>query len=172
MVAENKRGVIVNISSGSAVGLSGLSLYGATKGGINSFTSAIAKEHPDLISVCAFNPGHVDTRLQADIRQTDPSKFPSSKTWTELHSRGELINPLDSDEQIFFLTNNPQLFQCGSMVDYNFVVKTMLTDSKSDGQASELKPAGCEVHGPDPADSTRSAQENLKSVLDYSIDHE
>ena len=61
-----KGGVIVNISSISGVygGLPGDTVYAGTKGGLDSFTLAIAKEiAPDGIRVCGIRPGLIKTEI-------------------------------------------------------------------------------------------------------------
>jgi 3-oxoacyl-[acyl-carrier protein] reductase len=56
-------GSVVNISSVvSTLGMSGLSVYSATKGAVDSITRALAKElAPNKIRVNAINPGMVET---------------------------------------------------------------------------------------------------------------
>ncbi len=56
-------GSVVNISSVvSTLGMSGLSVYSATKGAVDSLTRALAKElAPSHIRVNAINPGMVET---------------------------------------------------------------------------------------------------------------
>ncbi len=61
-----KGGVIINISSISGVygGLPGDTVYAGTKGGLDSFTVAIAKEiAPDGIRVCGIRPGLIKTEI-------------------------------------------------------------------------------------------------------------
>lgn len=64
---RNKRGHILNISSvWGEVGASCEAAYSATKGGVNAFTRALAKElAPSGISVNAISCGAIDTRMNA-----------------------------------------------------------------------------------------------------------
>ncbi len=70
MVAR-KAGRIVNIASdGARVGSSGEAVYAACKGGLVSFTKAIAREHARHgITVNVVCPGPTDTALFADYKE-------------------------------------------------------------------------------------------------------
>ena len=67
LMLRNKRGHILNISSvWGEVGASCEAAYSATKGGVNAFTRALAKElAPSGISVNAISCGAIDTRMNA-----------------------------------------------------------------------------------------------------------
>jgi 3-oxoacyl-[acyl-carrier protein] reductase len=60
-------GSVINISSVAASGVPGAAVYSATKGAVNTITTALAKElGPRKIRVNAINPGMVETEgLQA-----------------------------------------------------------------------------------------------------------
>lgn len=72
-MVSNKRGHIINISS--MWGLSGASCevaYSATKGGLNAFTQALAKElAPSNIAVNAIACGTIDTSMNACFSKED-----------------------------------------------------------------------------------------------------
>lgn len=70
---NKKKGSIVNISSiWGNVGASCEVLYSATKGGINIFTKALAKElGPSGIRVNAVAPGVIDTEMNKWMNETD-----------------------------------------------------------------------------------------------------
>lgn len=86
-------GVILNITSKSAQGTQGGSSYSASKGGLNSFTWSVARDYPNL-KVFVYNPGHVNTRMQQEIREkADPKNFPLSIYFKELNKKGKLIPP-------------------------------------------------------------------------------
>ena len=62
-------GKIVNISSAAALmAIGGGSAYCASKAALNHFSKVLAIEEPD-ITVVLFNPGDVDTPMQAEIRE-------------------------------------------------------------------------------------------------------
>ena len=62
-------GVILNISTVSALrGFKGLAAYAYTKGGIDSFTRALARELGELnIRVNSIAPGYYDTEMSRDL---------------------------------------------------------------------------------------------------------
>jgi NAD(P)-dependent dehydrogenase (short-subunit alcohol dehydrogenase family) len=112
-------GVIVNVSSGSAKGVPGLSVYSATKAGLNVFTRATAAENkPFGIRIFSLNPGHVETRLQAAARETDPAKFPSAEKFRSFKEHGNVRDPRDTANEITYLLENPTQFRTGSNVSY------------------------------------------------------
>ncbi len=69
----NKFGRIINVSS--VWGLSGAScevLYSTTKGGMNAFTKALAKElAPSGVTVNAVAPGAVDTEMNGNLNEEE-----------------------------------------------------------------------------------------------------
>ena len=73
---NNKKGKIINISS--VWGVTGASTevaYSATKGGINAFTKAIAKElAPSNIQVNAIACGIIDTEMNAQFDKEELKK--------------------------------------------------------------------------------------------------
>jgi 2-hydroxycyclohexanecarboxyl-CoA dehydrogenase len=74
MIKHETGGVIVNVASDAAkVGSSGEAVYSAAKGGVYSFTKAIAKETARYkIRVNCTCPGPTDTPLMDDIKQGMP----------------------------------------------------------------------------------------------------
>ena len=66
-----KGGVIVNISSGAAVGaLEGWSHYNCSKAAVLSLTKAAENETPDAIRVVGLSPGTVATEMQTVIKES------------------------------------------------------------------------------------------------------
>ncbi len=85
MEAQGSGGVIVNVTSGAASGLSMMATYGATKGAIAALTWNLANELKDLgIRVNAISPA-AQTAMVATTRQVRPSTV----TWGP-----ELMAPL------------------------------------------------------------------------------
>jgi 3-oxoacyl-[acyl-carrier protein] reductase len=85
---KQKRGSIINISSiWGNIGASCEVIYSATKGAVNSFTKALAKElGPSNIRVNAIAPGVIDTEMNAwlseDERQSLIQEIPMMKFGT------------------------------------------------------------------------------------------
>jgi NAD(P)-dependent dehydrogenase (short-subunit alcohol dehydrogenase family) len=122
-------GVIINISSNACMGNSGGAIYSATKAGINAFTTSISKETD--INIFAFNPGHVDTRMQYLARSADNKKFPIAEKLDELYIKGCLINPDDVAIYIAYLSLFPKKFISGSFIQYNEILLTIENDKHS-----------------------------------------
>lgn len=74
---ERKKGIIVNVASLSGItGLEGQTNYSAAKGGVISFTKALAKElAPFGILVNAVAPGMVETEMVVDLSETSQKKL-------------------------------------------------------------------------------------------------
>lgn len=113
---SQKSGVIINISS--IWGSEGASLevaYSASKGGINSFTKALAKElAPSNIRVNAIAPGVVLT----DMMKNDYSQRELDLI-TEDIGMGRLANPSEIANLVEFLISNEASYITGSIIDIN-----------------------------------------------------
>jgi len=84
---------IVNISSGAAHNpIAGWSSYCATKSAFRMFLDVAAIES-DLTEIIHFDPGVMDTQMQADIRQATPSEMQNVRTFQELKEEGRLQDP-------------------------------------------------------------------------------
>ena len=85
---KNKQGLIVNISSmWGILGASLETIYSMTKGGINAFTKALAKELADSgIDVVAFALGAVDTEMNNHLSDEEKKSFlatlDNNRMWT------------------------------------------------------------------------------------------
>lgn len=91
------RKVIISISSGAALrAYPGWAAYCSTKAGIEMMTKVIkeeqlGKEYP--IEVWNYNPGVMDTDMQAIIRTYSEVDFPNIKKFQGLHAEGKLKDP-------------------------------------------------------------------------------
>ncbi|MGH4123352.1 MAG: elongation factor P 5-aminopentanone reductase [Clostridium sp.] len=100
---KQKSGVIINISSmWGNVGASCEVIYSASKGAINSFTKALAKElAPSNIRVNAIAPGVIDTEmnswLSSEERKSLASEIPMMK-FGEVQDVGMLVAFLVSEK--------------------------------------------------------------------------
>lgn len=99
---RNRKGKIINISSLSSIkGFPGQSLYGATKGAINSMTRILAKELIKYgITVNAVAPGFVKTEMVESIpddKKNEYLKMIPMNRFGETQEIAELVNFLSSD---------------------------------------------------------------------------
>lgn len=89
-----QRGIIINISSGASTNpYAGWSAYCCTKAALNMFTSCLAKEHPEILSI-AIRPGVVDTEMQQQIRtKGEASMGQDFNKFINLKAMGKLLGP-------------------------------------------------------------------------------
>lgn len=75
----NTQVIIANVSSGAAERSTyGWSAYGASKAGLNRYTDTVALEQKELNTgnkVVLLDPSIMDTKMQDDIRSTNPESF-------------------------------------------------------------------------------------------------
>jgi benzil reductase ((S)-benzoin forming) len=90
---------VIFISSGAARrAQGGWSLYCATKAGAEMFFDATALQlqtRPGGATVVSFNPGQMDTGMQADLRRAaaDGVYFPEADHYLERHAKGQQSDP-------------------------------------------------------------------------------
>ena len=74
IMAEFKKGKIINISSGAGSrGFPGNAAYSASKGAINAFSQALAGEvRKNGIAVNVLSPAHVDTEMHRQTKEDNP----------------------------------------------------------------------------------------------------
>jgi len=107
------RKTIVNISSGAAQKeYFGWSLYCAAKAGLEHFVRTLAVEqgaqgHPFL--AVNVDPGVMDTGMQALIRSSDISDFPTVERFVQFHERGALAAPADVAAAVLRIAALPDL---------------------------------------------------------------
>ena len=102
---------IVNIASGVALLPSGpgASVYAASKGGLLSFSKALAKELAPTIRVNTVCPGVVDTPMTAQIRGNPAA----AEAFISLYALKRVADPLELAEAIAFLTSSEASFITG-----------------------------------------------------------
>jgi benzil reductase ((S)-benzoin forming) len=111
---------IINITSGAGRHpYFGWGLYCTAKTAINMLTRCTALEqrsrsHP--VSICAVEPGVVDTDMQADIRQATDLNFPDRPRFMRLAESGGLLSPEKVARLILDLDAAGQ-FQPGQIYD-------------------------------------------------------
>ncbi len=86
--------LIINISSGAAQkGYPGWSLYCASKAASENFIRSLAEEQEyssNPFTAINYNPGVIDTDMQASIRNTDVKDFPFKQRFIDYKKQGSL----------------------------------------------------------------------------------
>ncbi len=101
----NKK-IIINLSSGAGnKPIFGWSLYCTSKAAINMFVQCVEQEYKDFI-VINYDPGVVDTDMQATIRLTNEKDFPLVKMFREYKVKNILRKPADVAQDIWEIINN------------------------------------------------------------------
>lgn len=86
--------VIANVSSGVAQRPIGRwAAYSAAKAALESFSQSLAMETPENLKVISFQPGVVDTEMQAFIRGVSETDFPGVERFRALKAEGVLQSP-------------------------------------------------------------------------------
>lgn len=100
---HQQSGSIINVSSmWGRVGASCEVAYSTSKGGINAFTMALAKElAPSIISVNAIAPGVVDTEMNSRLTSKEKEEL------AEEIPIGRFAAPEEIAEDIFHITQMP-----------------------------------------------------------------
>ena len=100
------RGKILNISS--VWGLCGASCevaYSASKGAVNAFTQALARElAPSGIQVNALAPGMVDTRMNTHLSETETAEI------RDQIPAGYIVSPDEVAQAVLRLLEMPDYF--------------------------------------------------------------
>jgi benzil reductase ((S)-benzoin forming) len=111
---------VINISSGAAVKpFFGLSVYCATKAGIDMLTRAVALEQENLsygLKVISLYPGLVDTDMQREMRNMDRSRFPDARNFMEFKRNGALAAKQEVGTEIYDIDHNLNI-ENGTILD-------------------------------------------------------
>lgn len=115
LMQDRRWGRIINVSSVAGVyGIETMSDYSLTKGAINSFTKAIAKEVAQYgVTVNAVAPGNVNSDGAPEHERDDLSFIPHSCTPGEV---GELIRFLSSNSSSYITGQVIQIDGCRKKV--------------------------------------------------------
>ncbi|KAH7099645.1 NAD(P)-binding protein [Auriculariales sp. MPI-PUGE-AT-0066] len=89
-------GRVVAVSSSSASGGAGISVYGATKAALNTLIGSVAKEEPE-IAFLAVDPGIVDTDMAKEYREHGGAALPPHihDFLLSLKSEAKLLQPAE-----------------------------------------------------------------------------
>jgi len=109
---KQKQGSIINISSLSGIiGLVGQSNYSATKGGMNAFTKALAKEVAGYgIRVNAVAPGYIETDILSGLKEEQRARI------NETIPLGRIGAPEDVARCVKFLLSPKATYITGQVI--------------------------------------------------------
>ena len=109
-----KQGIIINISSmWGILGSSMETIYSMTKGGINAFTKALAKELKDSnVDVIAFALGAVDTDMNKHLSGNEKDKFLDTLTDKRMWTVDEIA------DKIYDVISNRR-YRTGDILEFN-----------------------------------------------------
>ncbi|MEO2204626.1 SDR family NAD(P)-dependent oxidoreductase [Paenibacillus pabuli] len=95
---------IVNLTSGSgSYPAPSMAAYCTSKAGINMFSACVAMEQSERtnpVEVMAFDPGMVDTELQAVARGKCTDEFALSGLFNQVYEAGQLRSPREVAKQL------------------------------------------------------------------------
>ena len=92
---------ILHVSSGAgSSAYAGWSVYCATKAALDHHARAVALDRSPGLRIASVAPGVVDTDMQAEIRETDESRFPDRARFVELKREGRLRRPEDAGAEL------------------------------------------------------------------------
>lgn len=100
------RFTLCNISSGAGRNAyPGWAVYCASKAGLDMFSRVVDSEWKTLgksnFRVFSIAPGIIDTRMQEQIRQTNPEDFPLLERFKNYHADGALDSPESVAEKLY-----------------------------------------------------------------------
>ncbi len=100
--------------------MEGWSAYCASKAGLLHLTRVLATEEPEVTAV-SLRPGVVDTRMQAQIRQSEPGAMPpsSKERFENLKEEGELEPPEVPARAIAWLVLHAPEEWSGEFIEYD-----------------------------------------------------
>ena len=88
---------ILNVSSGLARrAIAGGAMYCAAKAGMDHFSRCVALDEAGQANgarIVSLAPGIIDTDMQADLRASDPARFPGRDGFVQAKENGDLTSP-------------------------------------------------------------------------------
>ena len=106
---------VLNISSGlGRRAMASSSAYCAIKAGMDHFTRCVALDEalqPNGAKICSLAPGVIDTDMQLQLRQSNPSQFPDVAMFQGWHSQSQLTSPLDAARKVLDFLKRPDFGQ-------------------------------------------------------------
>lgn len=116
--ATDRRGVLLNISSGAArKPYSGWAAYCAGKAAVDRMSEVIAVEEGDRVKVHSVAPGVIDSDMQAQVRGHSPDLFPDVERFRKRHEDGELVPPRVAGDGLIALAFDQEAARSDVCVD-------------------------------------------------------
>lgn len=106
---RQRRGCVINISSGAAVkAVRGWSAYCTSKAALNHFNRMLSAEYPEITAV-AISPGMTATDMQLMIRELGKGKMPEDehRRFVAAYESGELRSPERVARAIVAVASSP-----------------------------------------------------------------
>ncbi len=102
---------VLNVSSGlGRRPMASQAGYCAAKAGMDHFTRCLALDEaqlPNGAKVCSLAPGVVDTDMQEQLRNGDPTHFPDRGSFEALKTQGQLTSPGDAARRVLAYLARP-----------------------------------------------------------------
>jgi benzil reductase ((S)-benzoin forming) len=107
---------IINVSSGAGKNaIDAWSTYCASKASIDLFSETIALEltgrNHNNWNIFSIAPGVVDTKMQNEIRESNPANFLSHQKFMDLNSNDELSNPVHTADLFYKVISRPNEYK-------------------------------------------------------------
>ena len=104
---DSYKKMIINISSGAANNnIASWSTYCASKSALDRLTNVIFEEKHRNLTIFSIYPGVVDTKMQAEIRNTDINLFPLKSKFTDLFKKNQLESTENVAQKLFYIIQN------------------------------------------------------------------
>lgn len=105
---SDRRGVLVNISSGAALkGYAGWAAYCAGKAAVDRLTECVQLEEDGRLSAYALAPGVIDTDMQRIIRGMTEEQFPAREKFMQLKRDDAFNTPAYVAREILRIAFDP-----------------------------------------------------------------
>ena len=100
---------ILNISSGAGKNaLAGMAAYCAVKAGLDHLSRVMALDETQRSNgakIVSLAPGVIDTDMQTELRQSDPTAFPSRPRFVAMKAAGQLPTPAAAAAKVLAYLN-------------------------------------------------------------------
>ena len=104
---DSYKKMIINISSGAANNnIASWSTYCASKSALDRLTNVIFEEKHRNLTIFSVYPAVVDTKMQAEIRNTDINLFPLKSKFTDLFKKNQLESTENVAQKLFYIIQN------------------------------------------------------------------